>query len=95
MDVQIPSLMPTSSRPNSSKNYAYWADYLADNYRQIGYRSYVHFLMVHGVRREARRVDLYASFAVQPRLSAAHGIDGWRRFPVSAAGTAHPRRRRA
>jgi Flp pilus assembly protein TadG len=49
MDVQIPSLMPNViPAPNSSKNYAYWADYLADNYRQIGYRSYVHFLMVHG-----------------------------------------------
>ena len=53
MDVQLPQLMPKAKpTPNSSTAYAYWADYLDDNYKVIGYRSYVHFLMYNGRDRK-------------------------------------------
>jgi Flp pilus assembly protein TadG len=49
MDVQIPQVMPAAKpTPNSSTNYSYWANYLDSNYTQIGYRSYVHFMMYNG-----------------------------------------------
>jgi len=49
MDVQICALMPAAKpTPNSTTNYAYWAAYLDSNYTQMGYRSYVHFMMYNG-----------------------------------------------
>ena len=49
MDVQIRALMPAAKpTPSSTANYAYWAAYLDSNYTQMGYRSYVHFMMDKG-----------------------------------------------
>jgi len=49
MDVQVPQVMPAAKpTPSSSTNYAYWATYFDSNYRQIGYRSYTHFMMYYG-----------------------------------------------
>lgn len=49
MDVQLPQLMPAAKPvPNSSTNYNYWVNYLEDYYSQIGYRSYMHFMMQNG-----------------------------------------------
>jgi hypothetical protein len=49
MDVQIPQFMPAAQpAPNSATNYNYWAAYLNDNYKKVGYRSYTHFMMYQG-----------------------------------------------
>jgi len=49
MDVQLPQVMPAAKpTPNSATNYNYWAQYLDDNAKKIGYRSYAHFMMYHG-----------------------------------------------
>jgi Mg-chelatase subunit ChlD len=49
MDVQMPQVMPAAKpTPNSATNYAYWANYLDSNYRQIGYRSYLNFMNANG-----------------------------------------------
>ena len=54
MDVQIPQLMPAAKpkavapATNSSTYYNYWVEYLSDNSRKLGYRSYMHFLMYYG-----------------------------------------------
>lgn len=54
MDVQIPSLMPAakpkavSPALNSATYYNYWAKYFDSNSKELGYRSYMHFMMYYG-----------------------------------------------
>jgi Flp pilus assembly protein TadG len=49
MDVQMPQVIAAAKpKPNSTTNYAYWANYLDSNYTQIGYRTYVQFMMYNG-----------------------------------------------
>ena len=51
MDIQIPLVMPNVVPvPNStaSTSYSYWVSYLSANYRDIGYESYVGFMMYYG-----------------------------------------------
>ena len=49
MDVQIPALMPAAKPvPNSASNYSYWASYIDDYQDDLGYRTYMKFMMYNG-----------------------------------------------
>jgi hypothetical protein len=55
MDIQIPALMPSAKpTPNSTKsaNFDYWVSYLSDHGSELGYRSYMHFMMYNGRDRK-------------------------------------------
>jgi len=54
MEVQIHgSLMPNATPvPNADVNYNYWKTYIDQYYSQLGYRSYMKFMMYNGRERK-------------------------------------------
>lgn len=95
MDIQLPQLMPAAKpTPNSGTNYNYWAKYFDSYYKQLGYRSYVQFMMDNG--REGKPDGAtYTPLSLRSRDCPLHTEDtagGTFRFPPREQPTHAARR---
>ena len=89
MDTQVHTLMPAAKPlPNSANtaNYNYWKAYIDDSWGDLGYRSYLQYIMANGGRNGQPGSTLYTP------LSQSSADCPWHTWPTAGGSFSFPPR---